>query len=122
MSTETPTTRAEHHADSDVRTVRYSRRVVHRALEAGHVGRDNAIHGSELARFVPIKETTVRDCIAELRDDPDGPPIGNSADGYFIIDSRDELEHYVGSVNAEIQTKRDRLEATIHAFDRRTYR
>lgn len=119
MSTDTPTTRGEHHADSPATQVRYSRRVVERALEAGHVGRENAVHGSELASFVPIKATTVRDCIADLRDDPDGPPIANCADGYYIIDTREEFEQYVGAVNAEIQTKRDRLEATIEAYQNR---
>jgi len=119
MSTDTPTTRSEHHADSDARQVRYSRRVVARALEVGHVGRDNAVTGSELASFVPIKPTTVRDCIAELRDDPDGPPIGNCSDGYYIINSREELERHVGAVNDEIQTKRERLEATIKAYKTR---
>lgn len=118
MST-TPNTRAEHHADSTVYQVRQSRRVVHRALEAGHVGRENAIHGSELEQFVPVAETTVRDCIAELRDDPEGPPIGNCSDGYFIIDSPAELERFVGGVKDEIATKRDRLEATVSAYNRR---
>ena len=46
--------RSEREADSDARTVRYSRRVVARALEVGHVGRDNAISGRDLARFVPV--------------------------------------------------------------------
>jgi predicted TIM-barrel enzyme len=119
MSTDTPTTRSEHHADSTATQVRASRRHVHRALEAGHVGRERAISGTELAEFVPVKYTTVRDCIAELRDDPDGPPIGNCSDGYYIIDSREELDRYVQSVKDEIQTKRDRLEANTQAFNRR---
>ena len=121
MSTDTPTTRSEHHADSTTTQVRYSRRVVARALEAGHVGRDNAVHGSELASFVPIAETTVRDVIAELREDADAPPIGNCADGYFVIETQRELDDYAESVKDEIATKRERLKANLRAFNRRYY-
>lgn len=121
MSTDTPQSRAEHHADSDARTVRASRRIVHRALEAGHVGRANAITGAALSRCVPLKATTVRDIIADLRDDPAGPPIGNCADGYYIIDSRGELDDYVQSVREEIRTKEQRLEATVQAYNQRAY-
>lgn len=119
MSTDTPTSRAEHHADSPAHTVRYSRRVVHRALVAGHVGRANAVHGSDLARFVPVKETTVRDVIAELRDDPAGPPIGSCGDGYFVIADPTELDEWVEGVKSEIQTRRERIQANVRAFNRR---
>lgn len=118
MSADAPTARAEYHATSDARTVRYSRRVVRRALEAGHVGREDAIHGSELEAFVPVKATTVRDVIAELRDDPDAPPIGNCADGYYVIATRAELDEYVSGVKDELATKRERLQANVQAFNR----
>jgi biotin operon repressor len=110
--------RAEHYADSDARQVRYSRRVVHRALVTGHVGRDNAISGAELATFVPVAETTVRDVIAELRDDPAGPPIDSCGDGYYVIETPDELKRYVERVQDEIATKKDRLQANVKAFNR----
>lgn len=116
------TTRSEHHADSPAPTVRESRRRVRATLERHAVGRDNAIHGSDLADLVPIAATTVRDLVAELRDDPDGPPIGNCGDGYFILDSRDELESWVAGVNEEIQTKRERIAANTEAFNRRRQR
>jgi len=121
MSTDTPTTRAEHHADSPAYQVRQARRVVHRALEAGHVGRANAIHGSELSRFVPVAETTVRDVIAELREDPAGPPIGNCSAGYFVIETQAEFDDYARAVKDEIATKRERLKANAKAFNRRRY-
>ena len=111
--------RAEREADSDARQVRYARRVVARALEVGHVGRANAISGAELATFVPIAETTVRDVVAELRDDPAGPPIGSCADGYYVIATDTELTEYVASMNETIQTKRERLEANLEAYRRR---
>lgn len=111
--------RAETRADSDARTVRYSRRVVHRALDTGHVGRANAISGRDLAAYVPVAYTTVRDVIAELRDDPAGPPIGSCADGYYVIATDAELADYVASMNETIQTKRERLEANLEAYNRR---
>lgn len=114
-----PQTRSEHHADSPTHTVRASRRQVARALEAGHVGRANAIHGKTLANFVPIDYTTVRDVIAELRDGPDGPPIGNCGSGYFVIDSVEELDAWVASKKDEIATERERLQANVKAFNRR---
>jgi len=119
MSTDTPQTRSEAHADSDATQVRASRRHVRRALDAGHRGRENAISGKDLARVVPVAYTTVRDVIAELRDDPAGPPIGNCADGYFIIDSGAELDAYVEGMKATIATKRERLEANVRAYNRR---
>lgn len=112
--------RAETHATSDARTVRYSRRVVARALTTGHVGKENAVHGSQLAMYVPVKETTVRDVIAELRDDPAGPPIGTCPGGYYVIASVDELDEHVANIHEEIETKRERLRATVEAFNRRT--
>ena len=110
--------RAETRADSDARTVRYSRRVVHRALVAGHVGRENAISGGDLARYVPIAETTVRDVIAELRDDPTGPPIDACADGYYVIETGAELDRYVERVREEIATKRERMRRITAAYNR----
>lgn len=115
----TPGTRAEHHADSDPGTVRESRRHITRALEAGHQGRGNTIPASELAEFVPPAETTVRDIIAELRDDPEGPPIGNCADGYYVIADAGELEAYIAGVRDEIATKKERLGANVESFKRR---
>jgi hypothetical protein len=118
-STDTPSTRAEHHADSDARTVRFSRRAVHRALLAGHRGRDRAITAAGLASFVPIAETTVRDVIAELRDDPDGPPVGTCGGGYFVIETTDELSDYIEGKKDEIATHRERLQATVKSYNRR---
>jgi len=115
------TTRAEHHADSPKHRVRQSRARVRRVLETECVGRDNAMHGSELAELVPIEETTVRDVIAELRDDPEGPPINSCGAGYHVIQSPDELEDYVSSMKDTIATKEERLEANVKAFNRRRY-
>jgi uncharacterized small protein (DUF1192 family) len=112
------TTRAEHHADTPAYRVRQSRARVRAALERHAVGRENALSGRALADRTPLKPTTVRDIIAELRDDPDGPPIGNCADGYYVIASVDELEAHIADVKDEIATKRERLEATVQAFNR----
>lgn len=114
-----PETRAEHHADSDAEAVRDSRRQVREALEEYAVGRSNALPGSTLADTVPLKATTVRDIIAELRDDPRGPPLGNCADGYYVISDPGELEAYIESVRDEIATKKERLETNVESFKRR---
>ena len=115
---DTTTTRAEHHAHSPAHRVRQSRARVRAALERHAVGRDNALSGRALADRTPLKPTTVRDIIAELRDDSNGPPIGNCADGYYVIASVDELERHIADVKDEIATKRERLEATVQAFNR----
>jgi len=117
--TDTARTRSERRADSPATQVRASRRHVRRALEAGHRGREHAISGKDLSRFVPVAYTTVRDVIAELRDDPAGPPIGSCSDGYFIISSGAELDDYVEGMKETIETKRERLEANVRAFNRR---
>lgn len=113
--------RAEHHADSAAHRVRQSRARVRAALERHAIGRDNAIHGTALADLTPLRATTVRDIIAELRDDPQGPPIGNCADGYYVIDDPDQLAEYVKNVKETIQTKRERMQANVKAFNRDRY-
>ena len=112
-------TRAEHHADSDASTVRNSRQIIQNLLEENCVGRDNAAPTRKFAEHTPLSKSTIRDVIAELRDDPAGPPIGSCADGYFIISSDAELSEYVASMNETIQTKRERLEANLEAYNRR---
>lgn len=121
MSKSQPQTRAEAHADSTPRKIRESRRIVSRALLAGHRGRENAIKGSELAEYVSPEETTVRDIIAELRDDPLGPPIGQCGQGYFIISDYKELEEWEQGVKEEIATKRERLRANVESYNRRNH-
>lgn len=113
--------RAEHHAESPAHRVRQSRARVRAALERHAVGRENALSGTALADLTPLKPTTVRDIIAELRDDAGGPPIGNCADGYYIIDTTDELEAHISDVKDTIATKRERLEATVQAFNQRRW-
>lgn len=115
------TTRSEHHADSPESIIRESRRLVRRVLEHHAVGRENATSGKALADQVPLEPTTVRDVIAELRDDPEGPPIGQCADGYYVISDAGELDEWVEGVREEIATKRDRLQANVKSFNERYY-
>jgi hypothetical protein len=114
-------TRSEHYADSDAETVRESRRRVRKALERHPVGRDSALSGAALAGHVPLKPTTVRDIIAELRDDPTGTPIGQCSSGYYVITDKAELKEWVESVKNEIATKEERLQANVQSFNRREY-
>jgi hypothetical protein len=66
-----------------------------------------------------VEETTVRDVIAELRDDPLGPPIGNCGQGYYVISDPSELEAWISGVREEIATKRERLRANVESYNRR---
>ena len=109
------------YADSPQSTVRESRRIVRQTLETHAVGRENATPGTELVELVPLKYTTVRDIISELRDDEQGPPIGNCGDGYFIINSDDELDDWVEKKRDELQTIKDRMTANVKAYNRRKY-
>jgi len=119
-SDSTHTTRAEYHADSDKHTVRESRQQVRQELEKRAVGRENAISGAALAEHVPVAETTVRDIITELRDDPEGPPIsGASNQGYFIIDDADELDEWVEKQKERRATIQERIQANVKAANRR---
>lgn len=120
MSETTARSRAEHHADSDPNTVRNSRRVVRRALERHAIGRDNALSGAALAGKVPLKATTVRDVVSELRDDG-ALPIGNSPGGYYVIDDASELDAWVEAKREEIATMRSRMETVTAAFNERRY-
>jgi biotin operon repressor len=108
--------RAAEYADSDRDEIEDARRVVRRALLDYARGRENAVSGSELAGRVSLKATTVRDLIADLRDDPEGPAIANCTSGYYVITTREELEEWVASVNEEIQTKRERIAANVESF------
>ena len=109
------------YADSPQSTVRESRLIVRQTLETHAVGRDNATPGTKLAERVPLKYTTVRDIISELRDDPHGPPIGNCGNGYFIINSDAELDDWVEKKRDELQTIKDRMTANVKAYNRRKY-
>ena len=113
--------RSEHHADADAHTVRESRRTVRNALETHAVGRKNALPGTALADLTPLKATTVRDIVAELRDDADGPPIGQCSDGYYVLSTQDELDAWVSGVKDEIETKQDRLQANVQSYNRRNH-
>lgn len=115
----TPETRSEAYAQAPTRQVRQSRARVRYALTRYAVGRENATSGKALADRVPLKPTTVRDIIAELRDDPQGPPVGQCSQGYYILNSREELDEWVEGVKEEIATKRERLQANVESYNRR---
>lgn len=110
--------RAEHYAESDEQTVRHSRAIVRYALERHARGRSAALSGRALAEQTPLKSTTVRDIIAELRDDPTAPPIGNCGNGYYVIETTEELEDWLAQKNQEIETKRNRMQQTVKSFNR----
>jgi hypothetical protein len=115
--------RSEHHADSDPRDVRDSRRAVEAALRTHAVGKDNAMPASELAALpdVTVKATTVRDIITEIRHDEYGPPVGNREDGagYFVIDSPDRLADQAARLEREAEHLLETKRQIVASYNRR---
>jgi len=109
------TTRATHHAKSSEPTVQLSKRKLERVLQY-HDSRDRAISANELAQMVPIKATTVRDCIHELRSEASLPIVACSQ-GYYLISDPDELERELDRIEDEIQTREETKRELCAAFN-----
>lgn len=110
-----PATRAEYHADSDGQAVRSARETVQWLLEDHAAGRANAISSRAIADWVGLRPTTVRDLIAELRDEG-VLPIGSCPGGYYRIASAGEFREVMEGIESEIATKQDRQSAIAAAF------
>lgn len=86
------------------------------AMRRDHQGRENAIPAHVLADEFSKGTTTIRDwkqvAVKEL-----GLPIGSSQDGYFVIQSDDELERERESLLQEAAT----LTQTARQLDRAYY-
>lgn len=66
-----------------------------------HVGKENAINASEIAEIVGIDEgdtySRTRRFITEILEE--GVPVAsNPGHGYWIIETQDELDNYVGAL------------------------
>jgi biotin operon repressor len=81
-----------------------------------HRGRDNAISARELAEHTTVAPTTVRDMVADLREEW-GVPVASLGSGYFWIESADELQQIIEQYHDEIETKKRRLETITAAFN-----
>jgi NDP-sugar pyrophosphorylase family protein len=77
------------------------KREIREMLEENHVGKGNAIFSGEIADEMGIPDddthVNVREYLSELLQE--GLPLaGNPGHGYWIIDSQEELDNYVGSL------------------------
>lgn len=91
---------------------------IRKMLEENHVGRENAIFSGEIADEMDIPDDdthiNVREYLSELLDE--GLPLAsNPGLGFWIINSQEELDSYVGSLERRArridQRKIDVLEA-----------
>jgi len=82
-----------------------------------HRGYEERISARELREHTQINESTIRSAIVELREEV-GVPVGNRGNGYYIIDSPDELEEIIEYYQGEIRTKEERLQTIVSNFNR----
>lgn len=76
---------------------------------------DDAVSAKELAEAVPVEATTVRDLVSELRERQRLPVYGTSR-GYVCIDSNQELDDCIHSIQEEIATKKTTMSNLIAAY------
>jgi hypothetical protein len=100
LSEHTVTTESDHEHD---------KRVIAQRLMHDHRGKDNRISSTDLAEYTRCEASTVRDLIKEVRREY-RLPIG-SANGYFIIEHKDEfvrqVERQRQQAETSLQTARD---------------
>lgn len=99
----------DQYTTSDQTDHEIAKRAIAERLINHHRGRDAAVSSTDLAERVPVSASTVRDLIAEIRRDYN-VPIG-SANGYFVIDSAEELDRQITrqkrQAETSLQTARD---------------
>lgn len=88
-----------------------------------HVGRENAITSTEIGEKADIPNgngnSNVRNSVRELTNSENDLPIGSCNDGYFIIETYDELCEYTEGLDERICKIRERQKNTRHSFFRR---
>jgi len=90
-------------------------KAVLRKLLSDHVGESNAITQQQLSEATGVNTSTLRSELRRLREER-RIPIANQRDGYYIIQSKEELQDYIGHINQEIQSKKNTIEHTTEAF------
>jgi len=86
-----------------------------RKLLSDHVGEANAITQQQLSDATGVNTSTLRSELRRLREER-RIPIANQRDGYYVIQSKEELQDYIGHINQEIQSKKNTIEHTTEAF------
>jgi len=110
-------TRAEHHADTDPGTVQTDKHRLAARLR-DHIGYENRISGRDLADDLNINLSTMRDAIAEVREEY-GIPVISRGSGYYVIEDETELETELGRIQDEIATKRETKRELVAAYNQR---
>jgi len=87
-----------------------------RTLLDDHKGRHNAVTQKQLADATNTNPSTLRSELRRLREERN-IPIANLRDGYFVVNSNDELQEWIGHLNQEIESKRNTIEHTLEAWD-----
>lgn len=80
-------------------------------------GYDERISGRKLAEHVPVSESTVRDLVAELREEH-RLPVFSSGSGYYCITDADELADALAKINDEIATRERTKQNLTAAYNR----
>jgi hypothetical protein len=107
----------KHYAESSELSIEESKLKVIRAIPEG---RENAIPGGDIAERIPQKATTLYDMIPELRSQY-GVPVGSCSDGYFIVETPDELQTQIDRYDSQIETAQKRKRELVEAYNKEKY-
>ena len=80
-------------------------------------GYDNRVSAKALAERTTVSASTVRDIVRELQREFD-VPVASLGNGYFLIESPEELDRVVESYREEIATKRERMRRITAVYNR----
>jgi len=86
-----------------------------RKLLRDHQGEGNSITQAQLSDATGVNTSTLRSEIRRLREERN-IPIANKRNGYYIIESEQELQDFVAHKNQEIESKRQTIEDTLEAW------
>jgi len=78
---------------------------------------EHRISAKELAKHVPVSTSTVRDLIGELRREH-RIPVYSKGSGYFEIQSPEELQNALDSIDEQIQTKKQTKHELTASFNK----
>jgi hypothetical protein len=106
--------RAAHNADSANHEVRAAKRTLARLLE-NREGKQSAISSKALGDRVGLKSTTVRDMVAEIRVEYN-IPVASCSQGYYTIQSDQELRQVMERIEETIATKKERQKELARAY------
>jgi biotin operon repressor len=104
----------DEHTDTDRPDHEIAKAQLRRTLLSDCVGKQNATSGSDLAAETPVSESTIRDLIAELRQDEE-LPVYSLGQGYFVIATSDEFRECISRIDDEIATRQQTKRALYNS-------